>query len=234
MVFNSTLFIHLLLLWRDMQHIECCSFRGPHRASYEDPDPPSLNLHNESSHIQCEGFEQRWQTENPMDLDFASWSILSALIQEHNLHQFDNSVHHFHDFTLFYGGCQGDFSGNLTIVRDSLVPSISSNHRFDRATIVQNQSELGALSIFDIYGPNAASPRGQLWEFLSSLPQQKGLLCGDSNMVEDTSHSATWVPLMQRSEKPNGRPFSCSTPWQISGPYCLQRRDTLFTLRPTR
>lgn len=49
--------------------------------------------------------------------------------------------------------------------------------------------------------PNATFPRGDLYEYLTSLPKLEGSLCGDFNMIESKDHFAIEASLRQLGEK---------------------------------
>lgn len=137
----------------------------------------------------------------------ALWKWLLTLdldilcVQEHKLHDNAGKVQHCNGYTLFYGGSPPSYSGTMTFVKNHLKPTLVLNHTSGRLLGIQIASEFGNLHICNVYGPNAAAARGELWDYLAQIPSLEGVVCGDFNMVEDKAHSATGAAVMQSGEK---------------------------------
>lgn len=132
------------------------------------------------------------------------WLLMSDIdvlcLQEHKLHDQTGKIQHCNGYTLFYGG-SSSYSGTLNVVKDKFKPTSAINHASGRILTVQIESEFGSINICNVYGYNAATSRGDLWDFLTQTQSLVGIVCGDFNMVEGKEHSATGAAVMQAGER---------------------------------
>ena len=89
----------------------------------------------------------------------------------------------------------------MTIVRDKFSPSISFNNPSRRVLGINITLDSGPIVVTNVYGPNGASLRGEVWEYLQHKPCMAGILTDDFNMVESATHSSIGVAIMQARER---------------------------------
>ena len=119
------------------------------------------------------------------------------------MHHLTRYILHYRGYTLIYVGMQGSYSGTLTCVKNSFNPIVHLNHSSGRCLGVSMQSYLGTILIYNVYAFNEHKDCIVIWQDLHQQPLFDGVICGDFNVVIDSSDCTTRAATMTCAEKQN-------------------------------
>lgn len=93
-----------------------------------------------------------------------------------------------------------EYSGVLTLIKNSLNPHWVTDHRSGRASFFSVDSPWGRLDILNIYASNNWQERADLWTWLEAVPVQQGIWGGDFNMVLNSQDTTSLQSIISSQE----------------------------------
>ncbi|MCO5562988.1 hypothetical protein L7F22_016624 [Adiantum nelumboides] len=142
-------------------------------------DPTRLSMFNQ------------WVLQNDCDVVF---------VQEHKLHNRGGATYHFKGYSCFYGGIQEQYSGVLTLIKNTLNLVWVTDYRCGRASVFSVESLWGKLDFVNVYASNNWAERVELWEWLRTIPMQPSVWGGDFNMVLNMNDTTSMHSVVATQE----------------------------------